>query len=234
MIAIVAGIAAGIITTVSGMGGGYVLLLVLSAAWDPLTALAVSSPALLAGNLHRLGLYRHEVNRPVALRYAAGALPGAIAGGMLATAIPQTWLELAMVAMAVLAGARYLLDWELELPDGSFAVMGSATGFVAATGGAGGLIAGPFLLAAGLSGKAYVSTAAVGAIAVHVGRLGAYSAGGIVDGTTLALGAGVAVAVAGGNLMGDRVRGWLRDEWMPRVELGVVVLCVGLAVAGLR
>ena len=44
---IAAGLAAGIITTVGGMGGGLVLLLLLSMLVGPMAALAMTAPALL-------------------------------------------------------------------------------------------------------------------------------------------------------------------------------------------
>ena len=44
------GIAAGLITTVSGFGGGMLLVSVLALVWDPLSALTVTSVALLIGN----------------------------------------------------------------------------------------------------------------------------------------------------------------------------------------
>ncbi len=232
-IPILVGVLAGTVTTAAGMGGGMILVLALAAWWDPLTALAVTAPALLVGNLHRLSLYREHIQTAVAWRYAAGAFPGAVIGGLVATSVPQHWLELAMVAMAGLAVARFAFNVEMRPPKSSYAVAGFAVGFVAATGGGGGVIAAPFLLATGLSGKPYVTTGAIGAVAVHVGRFSAYSASGIVSGDTFIWGGVLAVAITLGNLIGDQLRDRTPEPWVPRVELGVVGVCAGLALLGL-
>ena len=86
---VLTGIAAGLITTVAGMGGGLLLLLVLAViSGDPVQALVVTSPALLLGNGHRLWRYRHDVDRATALPLARGAVPTALGVGMLTAQAP--------------------------------------------------------------------------------------------------------------------------------------------------
>jgi len=110
---------------------------------------------------------------------------------------------------------------------------GAVVGFVSGTSGGGGLIAGPMLLATGLSGKPYVATAAVGAASVHVGRMVGYGAGGVIDSRVLILGFVAAVAISAGNLVGDRIRRFVPEPVVPKLEIGVVVLAMGLALAGI-
>ena len=64
------GIFAGALTTIAGIGGGLVITLVLAAVWEPHLALAVSAPALLLGNVHRLLLLRAEIDRLNEVIYA--------------------------------------------------------------------------------------------------------------------------------------------------------------------
>jgi hypothetical protein len=59
------GLLAGVLTTVAGMGGGMMLVVVLSLVWDPRVALASTAPALLVGNAHRAYLYRAQVARQI-------------------------------------------------------------------------------------------------------------------------------------------------------------------------
>jgi len=228
----VLGLIAGVITTVAGMGGGMVLLLALAALTDPLTALTLTAPALLLGNLHRLWLYRGWVSRDVALRLIGGAVPGALAGGLVATALPPWVLSTAMLAMAGLAGSR-LLGLRIRAPLGAALPMGLLCGVVIATSGGAGVLVGPFLLARGLTGTTYVATAASIAAAMHAGRLVAYGLGGATDTSTLLGGLGLAVAIAAGNLLGDRLRRRLAEGQQGRVQHGVMALCVGLAVVGM-
>src|SRR5690242_15015921 len=93
------GLVAGVLTTIAGQGGGLLLLLACTAALGPHQALAVTAPALLFGNLHRAVMLRAHAHRPTALRMIAGALPGALVGGMLAGIVPAWSLRMLMVLL---------------------------------------------------------------------------------------------------------------------------------------
>lgn len=227
------GVAAGVITTVAGMGGGLVLLLALAALTDPLHALAATAPALLVGNLHRIGLYRRELHRPTALRLVLGAVPGSLLGGLLATVMPEVALRGLMAVMAGLAVAKAAGWLRWTPPDVATGPVGFATGFITATSGGAGVLVGPFLLARGLVGAGFVGTMACGAVAMHAGRLLAYGAGGAVDRAVLLEGLGLAVAIMLGNLMGDRVRRALGERAQGRVQVAVLLTTAALAVGGL-
>jgi hypothetical protein len=231
--AAILGVLAGMVTTLAGMGGGMVLVLGLALLWDPTTALAATGPALLLGNVHRLWMYLEDLDRPRAWRYALGGVPGALIGGLVLGVVPLQVIEVGMLAIAVVAAAKVLLGWAWNPPADALVPGGFAVGFTASTAGGGGLIAGPMLLATGLTGRSYVATAALGAAAVHIARMVGYGAAGVLDGPVLAYGAGLAVLVIIGNALGDRVRRLLKDEDVSRLERGVVVGCLGLATAGL-
>jgi len=224
---------AGLLTTVAGMGGGVMLLLGLSMFMDPLTALMITGPGLLLGNLHRLWLYREHVQRPIAKRFVAGAVPGALIGGMLATAAPEVLLRVAMIALAGLAVARVVFDWTWRPPAPAMVPGGATAGFATATVGGGGLVAGPLLLSTGLTGRPYVATAAVGAASIHISRLAGYGAGGALEVEPLLLGLVAAACISAGNLLGDKARSLIPDVAVPRLEVGVVVGCLGLALLGM-
>lgn len=226
------GLLAGLLTTLAGMGGGLVLLLALAALTDPLQALALTAPALLLGNLHRLVLYRAEVDRPTARALVAGGLPGALLGGLLATALPDEVLAGVMLALAFVALGQ-LLGLRLPVPAGAAAPLGATCGFVTATGGGAGVLIGPFLLARGLAGRTYVATVAAAAVAMHSGRLLAYGSAGAVDAGVLLGGLLLALAISTGNLLGDRVLRFLPRGREAQLQHLVMAGCVGLALWGL-
>src|SRR5690242_12815639 len=97
------GIMAGVLTTIAGQGGGLFLLLASSVIVGPHAALAITSPALLFGNLHRAILYRRFVDRRVAVPMTLGAVPGAVGGGLLAGAMPPWLLNVLLVLLTILA-----------------------------------------------------------------------------------------------------------------------------------
>src|SRR4051812_31924874 len=102
------GLLAGILTTLAGQGGGLFLLLALSVLVGPHEALAITAPALLLGNLHRALLFRTFIDRGIAGRVIAGAIPGAFIGGLLAGAMPAWVLQVMLVGLTFLSIARAL------------------------------------------------------------------------------------------------------------------------------
>ncbi|MBX2801625.1 MAG: sulfite exporter TauE/SafE family protein [Myxococcales bacterium] len=224
---------AGMVTTVAGMGGGMILILALAAgSGDPVYAIAVSTPALLVGNAHRLWLFREHVQWSVAAPFVVAAVPGAMVGGAFVTTLPDAWVQTAMLLAALLAIARYVGWLVVKVTPLALAPMGFGVGVASTVGGAGAL-AGPILLSVGLSGSAYIATMSLSALSMHLGRLVAFGATGQVDGRLLVLALGLAAMITVGNAMGRRVRQALEDGTVRRLELGTAVGLVFLAVGGL-
>ncbi len=231
MLAAIAAVLAGLLTTLAGIGGGQVLLISLALLYDPITALTVTGPALLLGNGHRLFVMRRSVPWRTIAPFLLGALPGAVLGGALAAFIPEDGLRIAMVVMAVLAGLKVLSGWSWTPPRSALLPGGAFTGVLAATGGGAGLVAGPLLLSTGLTGRAYVSGIAMASVTMHVGRMAAYSSSGWVTMDTLSTGGLLAAFIVAGNLVGLRVRHQVPKHWEPRLEVGAVGVCIALAFA---
>lgn len=226
------GITGGALTTVAGMGGGLTMVVVLSLFLSPVEAFAITAPALLVGNLHRIRMYRDQVPWHEARPLVLGAMPAAIAGGLLATALPDAVLQGLIVLVAGLALGRAVFKIALQPGRRWNPVAGALAGFVSATTGGGGVIMGPFLLSRGLTGRAYVATGACAAVAIHVFRVISYHLGGAGTSRTLLLGGALAALLAVGNLLGDRIRRAMGQTQQTRLQLGVMVVCVGLALAG--
>lgn len=226
------GVLAGILTTIAGLGGGILLQVALSLAVGPREALAITAPALLVGNLHRAFLYRASVDRAVARAFVAGALPGSLAGGLAAVVLPAWAMQALMVTMAGLAVARHFGWWRWRPSPAVMAPAAAGIGAISATSGGAGLLVSPLMLSAGLTGEGYVSTVAVGAVAMHLGRLAAYSAGGMVSARTLGLAGALTVAILAGNAIGARLRARIPAAAAPRIELGALGVATALALAG--
>lgn len=228
------GVASGALTTVAGLGGGILLLLSLSLVWGPTAALATTAPALLLSNLHRLWMFRRDLNKRVSFSFVAGALPGSFLGGMLAARVPEAVLTWLLVAMTALAVTRALGLWKWEPRPSVLLPAGAGIGVLTGTSGGAGVLVAPLLLASGLTGSAYVATAALCAVAMHTGRVLAYGAGGLVTGETLWRTAILTGALLLGNYAGKRIRARLLDDKRAqRIEIGTLIVCVGLALLGL-
>jgi hypothetical protein len=105
-------------------------------------------------------------------------------------------------------------------------------GAISATSGGAAVLTGPLFLAAGLTGRAYVGTVAVAAVALHAARIVAYGAGGWIDHQTVLRAAALAAAIMAGNLLGMRLRDRIPERAGRGIEIGTLLIAVGLAIAG--
>jgi uncharacterized membrane protein YfcA len=226
------GFAAGCVTTAAGTGGGLILTLGLGITLGPVAALTISAPALLLGHIHRAVALRKSVESRTAKIVSGMAIPGAVVGGVALVSLPESavwWILLAGVVVAALEATGMLslrvgrwLTWP-----GSFSI-----GFLSSAGGVGGVLLPPVMLAAGLSGVAFVATASVGAVAVQVARVGTYGATGLLDATTLASSAFVALGLVLGNAVGRKVLERLQPHHQKNLARSVLLLAIILAAYG--
>jgi uncharacterized protein len=233
MLIVLLGLAAGVLTTLAGAGGGVLFILLLSLLVGPHAALAASAPALLVGNVHRVVLYRSRVSLAVALPVVAGALPGSLIGGALVLSLPTVALRALFLVVVGYSVARAFGARGFTPPRALLAPAGALLGGVSATSGGAGLLLSPLLLSAGLTGESYVATSAAIAVSTHAGRLIAYGASGFFSRAVLGYALTGVVSIVLGNALGDRLRPLVEE---PRrrsmVEHGTLALCATLAVLG--
>lgn len=227
------GLGAGAVTTVAGLGGGLLLLLGLSALVGPAAALAATSPALLAGNLHRCWAYRRSIDWRLAKCFALGALPGALVGGLLAAAVPTVVLASLMAGATLLSLARAVGLLRLDVPVAAVAPAGVALGGLTGSSGGAAVLTAPLFLSSGLTGEAYVGTSAAAGVVMHIGRMTGYGAGGLFTRETVGAALILALAVLAGNVLGTRARKLTRRLPESLLEHAVLVICVALALLGL-
>lgn len=226
------GLVAGALTTLAGQGGGLLLLIACSFLVGPHAALAVTAPALLLGNLHRAYVYRAHIDRGIAVRVVAGAVPGSFFGGLVAGVMPASVLHVMLVLLAALAIARALGWISFGVPRAALAPTGFAIGGLTGTAGGAGVLFAPVLLSAGLTGRAFIATTSTIAVSAHVGRVVAYAGAGLFTWTFALMTAVVTLAIFGGNTLGERIRRRTSQKTTTRLEYGVLVVCVVLSLAG--
>ncbi len=208
------GIAAGILTTIAGMGGGLLLVSVVGVLRGPHEALAITSPALMLSNVQRTWMYRASVDKRVAMLVAAGTAPGALIGGLLLTRLPGALVTALLLATTVIALLRARGLVTLRVGRGALFAAGSAIGALAATSGGAGFLIAPLLMSRGLRGEAYVATISCCAVVLHLGRLLGYGLSGLMH-VELLPATGVLVT---GLLLGNVGARWLRTQVPAGVE----------------
>lgn len=226
------GLGAGLLSTVAGMGGGILLVVAISLAMGPLAALTTTAPALLIGNLHRLWLYRSELDRRIALVFLVGALPGALLGGLVSARVPELALQWILLLTTGFALARAAGHFEWRPPAHAYLPVAFGAGTIAASSGAGILVS-PMLLAGGLAGEALIATGSAAAVVMHVGRIAGYGLSGLFGGAALGMSALLGVGILAGNAGGRRLRVYFGEVACTKITHVVLVGSVLGAIVGL-
>lgn len=233
LLAVLLGVGAGVLNTITGFGGGLLLTLVLAPLLGPSSALVVAAPALAVGHLHRALGYREHIDRKVARRFALGAMPGAIVGSLLAASVPEWVLALALLLSTSLAVAQ-AFGWIPSTLGHRALVPGAAgVGFLAGSCGGGGVLLPPTLMSAGLAGRSFVATAATGALAVQLVRMSTYASAGMITLGHVPQMIAVALGLIAGNHLGRPLAQRIDDAQMARATRYTLAVAIVLGVVGL-
>lgn len=257
------GLAAGVLTTVTGVGGGMVALSLLSLVMAPASALAISAAAFAVGNGHRVTLFARSVDRWVTMRFGLGLAVGAIAGAAVVPHVPDEALRLALAVVAAVSLARVAYQrWLARGASGASVASGASgaarpaaggaspssvarlsashlglagvvTGAIGAGAGGAGVLVAPLLLASGLRRDAYVGTVAACAIVLNGARVAGYAMGGLYSVSMVPAIGLLSGALVAGNLLGRWLRARMSVRLIDQVELAAPTGAIALALAGL-
>ncbi|MCA9562125.1 MAG: sulfite exporter TauE/SafE family protein [Myxococcales bacterium] len=230
------GLMAGAVTTAVGLGGGMLLnLSLIVAGLDIESALMLSTPALLVGNLGRAFLMRRSIHFPTALTIAAAAVPGVLAGAFFLKYVDENILRAlfcsSAAAYVVLAIRKeFSSRGEVEgepIRSGPLALYGFGTGVASGSVGAGGLMLAPALRARRLERARFVATSGTVGAMVHISRIVTYGAVGLTS-APIAEAALLAVSILIGNSLGKRV---LYRLSATRFRLGMLAMLTAMTLA---
>jgi uncharacterized membrane protein YfcA len=214
-----------VLSAVAGFGGGVLLLPVFTALFGLRVAVPMLTLTQLTSNASRAWLNRRELRWPLVGWFALGAVPFAVAGGLLLAHAPLGPLKrlLGVFLIAVVV-------WRRRNPhprkpsDPAFAGVGAASGLGSALLGSVGPLTAPFFLAYGLTRAAYIGTEAASALVMHLAKLGAYGAGDLLTAKVLWYGAALTPATLAGAWVGRSIVDRVSDRvFVHLVEAGLVV-----------
>lgn len=226
---VVVGLAASVLSAVTGFGGAAILLPVLVAVFGVRDAVPILTVAQLLGNASRAWFNRREVVWPVVGWFALGSVPAGVVGGILFAAAPMPLLTRLIGGFLLLVvlyrhvrkpGDRRMRRWW-------FAPVGAVGNFLSALVGSVGPLVAPFFLGFGLVKGAYIGTEAVTALVMHVTKLGVYGGTAVLTGQQVAVGLMIGTVLVAGSYLGKR----LVDKVSERVFAGlieVVLVVVGV------
>ncbi|MBB5082266.1 sulfite exporter TauE/SafE family protein [Nonomuraea endophytica] len=216
------------LSSVGGVGGGVLMLLVFTALFGLQVAVPVLTLAQLAGNGGRAWFNRREVQGRVIGWYAVGAIPFALAGGLLLPYLPVEPLKRVLGAflLAVIIWRRFR-PTPRPPADATFIAIGAGAGLGSSLFGAAGPLAAPFFLAKGLVHGAYIGTEATASLLIHLTKVAAYGAGSLLSLHVLQLGLALTPAIIAGA--------WLGKKTVMRMSAGIFVLVIeaGMLIAAI-
>lgn len=226
------GMAAGIITCLAGVGGGIVLIVLLSSVLPAPDVVALTAPVFLIGNLDRAWLFRGDVDRSIAPWFAVGAVPAATMGSVVLGDLPASMVQTGIAVVVLTFVTLRLLprgrNWRVAVPMPAFIAVGALNGGVSAVAGGGGLMTAPFLHAHGLSRGSFVGTDSLFGVIINLIKTLVYLVSGLLVTGDLWISASAALAMAGGNRVGRRLLRTISPRVFERLLLAV------LTVAGIR
>jgi len=136
------------------------------------------------------------------------------------------------VAVALFAIARALELFAWTPSPRALAGTGAVVGAVGASAGGAGVLVSPVLLAAGVKGDGYVATVAASALILNGARAAGYALGGLYHPAMVPALVTLTAALIIGNLIGRRLRAWVRGPWLERLELAAPLAAVAVTLAG--
>ena len=209
-----------ILAAVAGFGSAVVLLPVFVWAFGVRDAVPILTVVQLVGNASRVVLNRRELVLPVAGWFAVGAVPAAVAGGIVFVSAPAPVLArfLGLFLLVAVAYRHTALGRRVSMRLRGFAVLGAAAGFLSALVGTVGPLVAPFFLAYGLVKGAYIGTEALTALTMHGVKLVVYGRAALLTTATVGVGLAIGVLMVAGTVLGKR----LLDRMPERVFIWII------------
>ncbi|MFC0860878.1 sulfite exporter TauE/SafE family protein [Sphaerimonospora cavernae] len=216
-----------VLSAVAGFGGGVLLLPVFTALFGLRTAVPMLTLTQLSSNGSRAWLNRRDLHWPLIGWFALGAVPFAMAGGLLLAHAPLGPLKrlLGVFLISVVVWRR-LNRCPRKPADRAFAGVGAASGIGSALLGSVGPLTAPFFLAYGLTRAAYIGTEAASTLTMHLSKIAAYGAGDLLTVRVLLYGIVLTPSALAGGWVGKKIVGRISDR------VFVVVVEIGLIAAG--
>jgi uncharacterized membrane protein YfcA len=229
VVVILAGLAASVVAAVAGFGGSVIMLPVLVWTFGIQDAVPIMAVVSLIGNLSRVVFNRREVDWAVVRRFAIGAVPAAVAGGIIFATAPAGALVRVLGAFLLLMVVYRHSRWgrKVRMKRAGFLPLGAVSGLLSAVLGAAGPFAAPFFLAYGLVKGAYIGTEAMTAAVMHLTKLAVYGSYALVGVRTLLVGVGIGVVMILGTYIGKRFLDRVPERVFPYI-IEVMLLVAGI------
>ena len=198
------GLVSGTLSGIVGFGASITLMPVLMLAFGPLEAVPIMAIAALLANFSRVVVWWREVDWRANAYYCVTAIPAAALGARMLLILDPRIIESTLGAMFLLMipARRWLFARGMRIHAWHLTLVGAGIGFLSGMVASTGPINTPFFLAYGLVKGAYLSTEALGSMAIGITKAIVFQrfdalpletvARGLIVGTTLMIGSRLA------------------------------------------
>jgi len=223
---IVTALVASILAAVAGFGGAVIMLPVLVWAVGIRDAIPLLTIAQLIGNLSRVVFNRRELKWPVVWRFALGAVPAAVIGGIMFATAPATALVRLLGVFLIIMVIYRHTSWgkNARLTLRGFIPLGAVSGILSAVLGTVGPFAAPFFLSYGLIKGAYIGTEAMTAVIMHITKLGVYGSYALIGARTLLIGIAIGAVMILGTYLGKWLLNKVPEHIFPYIIEGTMLV----------
>jgi len=164
------GLGAGTLSGIVGFGASIMLMPVLMLVFGPLEAVPIMAIAALLANFSRVVVWWREVDWRANAFYCVTAIPAAALGARTLLILDARIIEgiLGGMFLLMIPARRWLLARGLRIDAWHLTFVGAGIGFLSGMVASTGPINTPFFLAYGLVKGAYLSTEALGSMAIGI------------------------------------------------------------------
>lgn len=227
-------IAAGVLGGIVGTGSSLVLLPVLVVLYGPRVAVPVMGIASVLGNAGRVIAWWREIRwRPV-IAYSLPGIPAAALGAHTLLTIPPVVVDGALAAffLAMIPIRRLLKRRRLRVRLWQMVVAGAVVGFLTGLVLSTGPLSVPIFTGYGLNGGAFLGSEAASAVLLYAAKLSTFGVSGALDGTIVADGIVIGVALLTGSLLAKRIVRRVRPRtYELLIDAVLVIGAIGMLVS---
>lgn len=166
---------AALITGVTGLAGGVVLMSALVLFYDVTTAIALHALLQAFSNFIRVLVFRKNIDWPSALRFVSLVIPGVYLGAQLGQNFPKQAIEVALGGIILWSSFQIKPKLEPSENKSIFIVLGFVSSFLGMIVGVVGPFIAPFFIKAGLTKEKLIATKSFGQAAVQIAKVITFS-----------------------------------------------------------